>query len=154
MILTGDGHNNIQQIDSLEYPVKDKYNVVLSNYPFSQTTDFANHYGLTGVDANPVFLAHIVESLLASGGSAAVVVPEGLLFNEDSQYLSIRKRLVDQNNLTAVVKLHNAVFLPYTGTSTSILFFERGKQTSKVWYYNVRNDGFKKTSSKSGRPPI
>ena len=154
MILTGDGHNNIQQQDSLEHPVKGKYNIVLTNYPFSQTTDSAKFYGLTGVDANPVFLAHVIEALESGSGRAAVVVPEGLLFNQDSQYVSVRKRLVEQNNLTAVVKLHSSVFLPYTGTPTSILFFEKGKQTSKVWYYSVREDGFKKTTSKNGRPPI
>jgi type I restriction enzyme M protein len=154
MILTGDGHNNIKQMDSLENPVKGEYSVILTNYPFSQTTDFAKYYGLTGVDANPVFLAHVMDAMHPENGRAAVVVPEGMLFTEDSQYRSVRKRLVEQFNLTAVVKLHSSVFSPYTGTSTSILFFSTGKQTSEVWFYNIREDGFKKTSSKNGRPPI
>jgi len=53
-----------------------------------------------------------------------------------------------------VIKLHEFVFKPYTGQPTSILIFKKGKQTKKVWFFDVQEDGFKKTSSKLGRPPI
>ena len=154
MIITGDGHNNIKQMDSLEKPVKGKYNVVLTNFPFSQQTDYSGYYGLTGTDANPVFLAHVMEAMNKDAGRAGVVVPEGMLFKEDSQYVSIRKRLVDQFNVTAVVKLNGFVFRPYTGQPTSIVFFERGEQTKDVWFFDVTEDGYEKTSSKTGRGTI
>ncbi len=53
MIIIGDGHNNIEQMDALEYPIKDKYDVVLSNYAFSQKTDYSGLYGFVTSDANP-----------------------------------------------------------------------------------------------------
>src|SRR3989344_4936634 len=153
MIIIGDGHNNIKQMDSLKNPVKGDYNVVLTNFPFSQTTDYSAFYGFNSEDANPVFLKHIIDSL-DNGGIAGVVVPEGLLFDENSEYIKIRKILLETCNVVAVIKLHEFVFKPYTGQPTSILIFEKGKQTQDVWFFDVQEDGFKKTGSKLGRSPI
>lgn len=153
MIIIGDGHNNIQQMDSLKSPVKDEYNVVVANFPFSQTTDYSALYGFNSEDANPVFMKHIVDALV-DGGIAGVVVPEGLLFDENAEYVKIRRILLEQCNLIAVIKLHEFVFKPYTGQPTSILIFEKGKQTEKVWFFDVKEDGFKKTGSKLGRASI
>jgi len=153
MIIIGDGHNNIKQMDSLKNPVKDEYNVVLTNFPFSQTTDYSSFYGFNSEDANPVFLKHIIDAL-DKGGIAGVVVPEGLLFDENSEYIKIRKILLETCNVIAVIKLHEFVFKPYTGQPTSILIFEKGKQTQDVWFFDVQEDGFKKTGSKLGRSPI
>ncbi|OHA92342.1 MAG: hypothetical protein A3J09_02620 [Candidatus Zambryskibacteria bacterium RIFCSPLOWO2_02_FULL_51_21] len=153
MIIIGDGHNNIKQMDSLKNPVKGDYNVVLTNFPFSQTTDYSAFYGFNSEDANPVFLKHIIDSL-DNGGIAGVVVPEGLLFDENSEYIKIRKILLETCNVVAVIKLHEFVFKPYTGQPTSILIFEKGRQTQNVWFFDVQEDGFKKTGSKLGRSPI
>ena len=60
MILAGDGHTNIKQMDSLSEPVKEKYDVILTNYPFSQRTEYGNLYGLNTSEGNPVFLKHII----------------------------------------------------------------------------------------------
>ncbi len=154
MIIFGDGHTNIEGgIDSLKFPVKEKYNVVLTNYPFSQTTDHAGLYGLKTKSANPVFLKHIIDSL-RTDGRAGVVVPTGLLFDESSSCVTVRRYLMEHCNLLAVVELHTFVFRPYTGQPTSILFFEKGKQAKNVWIYKIIEDGYKKTSSKKGREPI
>ncbi len=153
MIIIGDGHNNIKQMDSLKNPIKDEYNVVLTNFPFSQTTDYSSFYGFNSKDANPVFLKHIIDAL-DKGGIAGVVVPEGLLFDENSEYIKIRKILLETCNVVAVIKLHEFVFKPYTGQPTSILIFEKGRQTQNVWFFDVQEDGFKKTGSKLGRSPI
>ena len=151
MIIIGDGHNNIQQMDSLKSPVKSEYNVVLANFPFSQTTDYSSLYGFNSEDANPVFMKHIIDSMV-DGGTAGVVVPEGLLFDENAEYIKIRRIILEQCNLIAVIKLHEFVFKPYTGQPTSILIFQKGKQTKKVWFFDVKEDGFKKSGSKLGRP--
>jgi type I restriction-modification system DNA methylase subunit len=63
MIIMGDGHNNIERKDSLEYPVNEKYDVVLTNYAFSQKTDYASFYEFDTTDANPIFIKHIYDSL-------------------------------------------------------------------------------------------
>ncbi|MGA7722531.1 MAG: N-6 DNA methylase, partial [Ignavibacteriaceae bacterium] len=153
MIIIGDGHNNIDQKDSLEYPVKNKYDVVLSNYAFSQKTDFSGLYGFTTTDANIIFLKHIYDSLNKTG-RCAVVVPEGVLFETSKEHIRIRKLLIEGANLEAVIRLHSFVFKPYTGQPTSILIFNKGQRTEKVWFFDVEEDGYKKTGSIKGRRKI
>ena len=153
MIIIGDGHTNIKQMDSLSEPINKDYDVVLTNFPFSQKTDYSNLYGFNSEDANPVFLKHIIDALV-NEGIGGVVVPEGLLFDENSEYIKIRKHLLEKCEVIAVIKLHEFVFKPYTGQPTSILIFRKGKQTEKVWFFDVQEEGFKKTGSKLGRTPI
>ena len=124
-----------------------------TNYPFSQKTDYSEFYGLETEDANPVFLKHVIDAL-RDGGRAGVIVPDGLLFDTKAQYVKVRRTLLEQCRVIAVIKLHPFVFRPYTGQPTSILIFEKGQPTDRVWFFGVREDGFKKTSSKHGRPPI
>jgi len=152
MILAGDGHTNIFQMDALRNPVKAKYNVVLTNFPFSQQTDFGNLYGLNTDSANPVFLKHVIDACV-DGGRIGVVVPEGLLFDERSHCVAVRKILTQSCSLEAVIALHDFVFRPYTGQPTSILILAKGSATKSVWFYDIGEDGFEKTSSKKGRPP-
>lgn len=152
MIIIGDGHTNINQMDSLSKPVKNEYDVVLTNFPFSQKTDYNSLYGFNSEDANPVFLKHVIDAL-NKNGVAGVVVPEGLLFDENSEYIKIRRYFLENCNVESVIKLHEFVFKPYTGQPTSILIFRKG-QTKNVWFFDVKEDGFRKTGSKLGRPPI
>ncbi len=153
MIIMGDGHNNIEQKDSLEFPVKEKYDVCLTNFAFSQKTDYGSFYDFDTTDANPIFLKHIFDSLNING-RCAVVVPEGVLFDTKKEYLKIRKLLTEYAEVEAVIRLHGFVFKPYTGQPTSILIFNKGKKTKKVWFFDVTEDGFKKTGSKKGRRKI
>ena len=153
MIIMGDGHNNIEQKDSLEFPIKEKYDVCITNFAFSQKTDYGGFYGFDTIDANPIFLKHIYDSI-KKDGRCAVVVPEGVLFDTQKEYVRIRKLLIEQANVVAVIRLHSFVFKPYTGQPTSIVFFEKGKSTEKVWFFDVEEDGFKKTGSKKGRRKI
>ncbi|MCL2081806.1 MAG: N-6 DNA methylase [Oscillospiraceae bacterium] len=153
MIIMGDGHNNIEQKDCLEFPVDSAYDVVLSNFAFSQITDYGSYYNLDTIDANLVFLKHIFDSLNDTG-RCAVVVPEGLLFDTKKEYIKIRKILVEQSKVVAVIRLHSFVFRPYTGQPTSIVVFEKGLQTDDVWFFDVAEDGFLKTGSKKGRKKI
>lgn len=153
MIIIGDGHTNIKQMDSLKSPIKNEYEVIVTNFPFSQKTRYSSLYGFNGESANPVFLKHVMDAL-TDKGKAAVVVPDGLLFDTDSEYVKLRKLLLETCNVIAVIQLDPFVFSPYTKQPTSILIFEKGKQTKKVWFFDVIDDGFKKTGSKKGRPPI
>lgn len=153
MIIIGDGHNNIEQKDSLEFPIKGKYDVCLTNYAFSQKTNYGQFYGFETSDANPIFLKHIYDSL-NKDGRCAVIVPDGVLFDNQKEYIKIRKLLIDEANVEAIIRLHTSVFEPYTGQPTSILVFKKGEKTKKVWFFDVEEDGFKKTNSKKGRRKI
>lgn len=153
MIIIGDGHTNINRMDSLMNPVKGEYDVVVTNIPFSQKTKYGHYYGFSTKDANPIFLKHIIDAL-KKDGRAGVVVPDGLLFDKKDEYVKLRKLLLETCNLIAVIQLDPYVFKPYTGQPTNILIFQKSKQTKKVWFFDVVNDGFKKTTSKKGRPSI
>ena len=153
MILIGDGHTNINQIDSLEHPIKEKFDVVLTNFPFSQSTKYSHLYGLNGKNANPVFLKHVIDALTPTG-RAGVVVPDGLLFDKNKEYINLRKILLTTCNVIAIIQLDPSVFKPYTGQPTSIIIFEKGTQTRDIWFFDLINDGFKKTGSKKGRPSV
>lgn len=153
MIIIGDGHTNIEQIDSLKMPVKGKFDVVLSNFPFSQTTDFSTYYGLETESANPVFLKHIMDALTDTG-RAGVIVPEGMLFDESHHNARVRRLLLEGFNIEAIINLNSYVFRPYTGQPTSILIFGKGRKTKRIWFFEVKEDGFEKSTRKHGRRPI
>ena len=154
MILAGDGHTNISQEDSLASPVRGGYDVVLTNFPFSQETDYGHLYDLATANANPVFLRHALDAC-KPGGRVGVVVPEGLLFAETEAYIHVRKYLVDNFAIHAVIALHDFVFRPYTGQPTAILILTKEVPTEdEVWFYEIKEDGFVKTTSRDGRPPL
>ena len=153
MILAGDGHTNIKQMDSLSRPVKNEYEIILTNFPFSQETDYGTLYGFNTQDANPIFIKHIIEAL-TNDGIAGVVTFQGVLYDNNKVYKDIREYLLKNCEVLAVIKLHNYVFQPYTGVNTSILIFKKGKPTKKVWFFNIEEDGFEKTASKKGRKVI
>jgi len=81
------------------------------------------------------------------GGRVGIVVPDGVLFRADNTHKWIRKRLIEEFNVFAIVSLPSGVFKPYTGSKTSLLFFKKPKdenasRTTRIWYYMVENDGF------------
>ena len=82
--------------------------------------------------------------LLKPGGRAAVIVPDGVLFGSTRAHKELRRMLVDDHKLDAVVKLPSGVFKPYAGVSTAILFFTKTNSggTDHVWFYDVASDGF------------
>ena len=80
-----------------------------------------------------LFLVLIVE-LLKPGGRAAVVLPDGTLFGEGVK-TRLKERLLTECELHTIVRLPNGVFAPYTGIKTNVLFFEKGRPTTEVWYY-------------------
>jgi type I restriction enzyme M protein len=143
MIIIGDGHNNIVQGDSLsnQFKKNDYFDVILTNPPYSQQTDYGEHFPIPSKQADPIFLQHIILSLKESG-TAAVIVPEGLLFRKDKNFQNARKYLLEKCNIQAVISLPGGTFLPYTDVKTDIVIFSKGRATEKVWFYEIINDGF------------
>ncbi len=90
-----------------------------------------------------LFLALILR-LLKTGGRAAVIVPDGVLFGSTNSHRTIRQHLVDGHKLDAVISLSSGVFKPYAGVSTAILIFTKTNSggTDKVWFYDMQADGF------------
>lgn len=141
MILTGDGHTNITQTDCLKNPVDNRYDVVLANPPYGQETDFGDLYPVPSKQADCVFVQHIMKSLNESG-RAVVIVPEGFLSRTGTDKRT-RRLLLEQFDVEAVISLPAGVFQPYTASKVNILVFRRGSgSTKRVWFYDMKNDGF------------
>ena len=82
--------------------------------------------------------------ILKTGGRACVIVPDGVLFGTSNAHTTIRKKLIDNQKLEAVISMPSGVFKPYAGVSTAILIFTKTNSggTDKVWFYDMQNDGF------------
>ncbi|MGH3703467.1 MAG: type I restriction-modification system subunit M [Agromyces sp.] len=150
MLLHGVEDPVIERADSLAegHPASEDYTLVLANPPFAGSLD----YETTAKDLLQVvktkktellFLALMIK-LLKNGGRAAVIVPDGVLFGSSNAHKNLRKLLIEDHKLDAVVKLPSGTFKPYTGVSTAILFFTKTSSggTNHVWFYDVRADGF------------
>ena len=126
----------------------DKYTLILANPPFAGTLDYEStskelQRVVKTKKTELLFLALFLK-LLKPGGRAAVIVPEGVLFGSSKAHKDLRKTLVEEQKLDAVVKLPSGVFRPYAGVSTAVLFFTKTNSggTDEVWFYDVRADGF------------
>jgi type I restriction enzyme M protein len=159
MILHGIENANFEMGNTLELhspnvPSQAKYQVILANPPYGGKldrqlqTNFTIHSSATEI----LFLQHIMTNL-ASGGRAAVIVPEGVLFRGGPD-AKVRKRLVEEFNVHTILSLPAGCFLPYTGVKTNIIFFNKerdSRTTQSVWFYELTNDGFE---LKQTRKPI
>ena len=122
------------------------FDVILANPPFMTPKGGIKPHNKFGVKANRsevLFVDYIMEHI-NSTGKAGVIVPEGIVFQSANAYKELRKKLVDEKYLYAVVSLPSGVFQPYSGVKTSILFMDKqlAKKTDKVLFVEIKNDGF------------
>jgi type I restriction enzyme M protein len=150
MILHGIEDPVIEARDSLSEDIageKSRYSLILANPPFAGSLD----YEQTARDLQLVvktrktellFLALFLR-LLRTGGRAAVIVPDGVLFGSSKAHKELRRLLVEENKLEAVISLPTGVFRPYAGVSTAILIFTKTGVggTDHVWFYDMKADG-------------
>ncbi|WP_010676338.1 type I restriction-modification system subunit M [Bacillus timonensis] len=124
---------NIRQIDESE-----KFDVILTNPPFGgkEQKIIQQNFPHQTQATEMLFLQYIMKSLKFDG-KAAVVVPEGVLFQTGNVYQAVKKELIEGFNLHSVVSLPAGVFLPYSGVKTSILFFDKTEKTKDIWFYDV-----------------
>ncbi|MFN9111522.1 MAG: class I SAM-dependent DNA methyltransferase, partial [Bacteroidota bacterium] len=122
--------------------------LVLANPPFKGSLDREAVDGkiLSVVDSKKtelLFLALILKGLKL-GGRAAVIVPDGVLFGSSKAHQQIRKELIENQKLQAVVSMPSGVFKPYAGVSTAVLIFTKTHSggTDEVWFYDMEADGF------------
>ena len=139
----------IEYRDSLsdQNPDKDQYTLILANPPFKGSLD----YDSVSPDLLKVcktkktellFLALFIR-MLKVGGRCACIVPDGVLFGASKAHKAIRKALIEENLLEAVISMPSGVFKPYAGVSTAILIFTKTGHggTDKVWFYDMKADG-------------
>lgn len=122
------------------------YHVVLANPPFSGRVDkdrIVDDVKIgTSTATELLFLKYMMDSL-RPGGRCGVIVPEGVLFGSTGAHKELRRQLIENNRVEAVLSLPGGVFQPYSGVKTSVLFFRRGGKTEHVMFLHADNDGYK-----------
>lgn len=150
MMLHGVENPNISYRDSLSEQNMDeeKYTLVLANPPFKGSLDYdavsADLLKVTKTKKTELLFLALFLRILKKGGRAAVIVPDGVLFGSSTAHKQIRKEIIDNNRLEAVISMPSGVFKPYAGVSTAILIFTKTGSggTDKVWFYDMKADGY------------
>lgn len=137
---------HIKQADTLSkrYSEKDKYQVVLANPPFKGSIDKEDKSEDFSIDSTKTELLFVdlITRVLDVGGRAGVIIPDGVLFGNSNAHKSLRKHLLEHNELKAIISMPSGVFKPYAGVSTAVLVFVKGGSTRRVWFYDMQADGY------------
>lgn len=147
MMMHGINRPNIKQVNTLSTRYnqeKNHYDVVLANPPFKGSineSEISTEFAIKTKKTEILFL-ELMYNILSSGGRCAVIVPDGVLFGNTKAHKSIRKKLLEECRLDAVISMPSGVFKPYAGVSTGVLVFTKGEPTKKVWFYDMTADGF------------
>ncbi len=150
MLLHGVENPDIRYRDSLAQEhagEEEKYTVVLANSPFAGSLDYENCakdlLQIVKTKKTELLFLVLYLRLLKPGGRAAVIVPDGVLFGSSNAHKTIRRMLVEEQKLDAIISLPGGVFKPYAGVSTAILLFTKTNSggTDHVWFYDVDADG-------------
>jgi type I restriction enzyme M protein len=136
-------HIDYKDTLSKSFTEQNKYQIVMANPPFTGNLDKGDineNLHLKTTKTELLFVENIY-NLLKIGGTAGVIVPQGVLFGSGNAFVEARKLLIEKCELKAVVTMPSGVFKPYAGVSTAILVFTKGGETEKVWFYNMESDG-------------
>jgi type I restriction enzyme M protein len=121
-----------------------EYDIVMANPPFTGSIDKGdiNESLRLKTTKTELLFTERIFNLLKTGGTAGIIVPQGVLFSSGGAFVEARKKLVEEAELKIVISLPSGVFKPYAGVATAILVFTRGGKTKGTWFYQVENDGF------------
>ena len=154
MMLHGVDNPDIHYQDTLSASFSDRYpqaasdcfDVILANPPFKGSLDFeAVHPTLlrqVKTKKTELLFLVLILRMLKPGGRSATIVPDGVLFGSSTAHVALRRQLLDEHQLEAVISLPSGVFKPYAGVSTGILIFTKGGRTDDVFFYDVEADGY------------
>ena len=150
LMLHGVDNPDVEYRDSLSTDNTDenRYTLCLANPPFAGSLDYdavsKSLLAITKTKKTELLFMALFVRMLQMGGRCASIVPDGVLFGTSSGHLAIRKEIVDNQRLQAVISMPSGVFKPYAGVSTAILIFTKTNAggTDKVWFYDMKADGF------------
>lgn len=141
---------NISYKDSLSEDNEDnsKYTLVLANPPFKGSIDSERTskdlLNVTKTKKTELLFLALFLRIMRTGGRAASIVPDGVLFGSSNAHKTIRKEIIEKHKLEAIISMPSGVFKPYAGVSTAIMIFTKTGDggTDKVWFYDMTADGF------------
>jgi type I restriction enzyme M protein len=130
-------HTNTLAENLADIQEKDRYDVVLANPPFGgkERAEVQQNFPIKTGETASLFLQHFIK-ILKAGGKAGVVIKNTFLSNTDNATVAIRKALLEQCNLHTVLDLPGGTFTG-AGVKTVVLFFEKGRPTRRVWFYQL-----------------
>lgn len=150
MMLHGVDEPKISYLDSLsaKNEERNKYTLIMANPPFTGSV-FENSISpdltaLCKTKKTELLFLTLFTKMLTTGGRCASIVPDGVLFGSSKAHKAIRKEIVENQKLEAIISMPSGVFKPYAGVSTAILIFTKTNAggTDKVWFYDMKADGF------------
>lgn len=129
---------------SKSYFETSEYDVVLANPPFTGSVDKGDIHEELSLKTTKTELLFIerIYNMLKMGGTAGIVIPQGVLFGSGKAFVDARKLMIEKSELKAVVTIPSGAFKPYAGVSTAILIFTKGGETENVWFYDMESDGY------------
>lgn len=133
---------------SKQNSISNRYSMCLANPPFKGTIDAEsindNLKAVTNTKKTELLFVALFLRMLKAGGRCACIVPDGVLFGSSNAHKSLRKELVENHQLRAVISMPSGVFKPYAGVSTAVLVFTKtgAGGTDKVWFYDMKADGY------------
>jgi type I restriction enzyme M protein len=140
----------IEYRDSLsdQNPDKSKYSLILANPPFKGSLDAdsvsADLLKICKTKKTELLFLALFLRMLKTGGRCACIVPDGVLFGSSVAHQAIRKKIIEENRMEAVISMPSGVFKPYAGVSTAVIVFTKTGHggTGEVWFYDMKADGF------------
>lgn len=150
MMTHGVDNPHISYCDSLSdrNADREKYTLILANPPFKGSLDTdtvaADLLKICKTKKTELLFLALFLKMLKVGGRCACIVPDGVLFGSSTAHKAIRKEIIENNVLEAVISMPSGVFKPYAGVSTAVLIFTKTGYggTDKVWFYDMKADGF------------
>ncbi|KQC34328.1 DNA methyltransferase [Nonlabens sp. YIK11] len=143
MILHGIESPNVAKGNTLaqnimDYSDSDRHDVILANPPFGgkENAQMQANFTVKSNATELLFMQHFMKRMKV-GGRAAILIPEGILFQSNNAFAKVKQDLLHNFNLHTVLSLPSGVFLPYSGVKTNVIFFERAGSTCEIWYYEV-----------------
>jgi type I restriction enzyme M protein len=145
--LHGLEESDIKRKDTIAGPEDEEdlrqYDVIMTNPPFAGKVDkerIKKSLPIKSTKTQILFLGHVIDAL-KTGGRAGIILPEGVLFGSNRDDKGIKRYLLENCNLQAVISMPVGVFQPYSGVKTSVLIFTKSKPTGEVWFFDMKGDG-------------
>ena len=150
LMLHGVEEPDVAYRDSLSSSNNDteKYTLCLANPPFAGSVDSEDInkslLAITNTKKTELLFVSLFIRMLQTGGRCASIIPDGVLFGNSNAHAALRKELVENHTLRAIISMPSGVFQPYSGVSTAILIFTKtgAGGTDKVWFYDMQADGY------------
>jgi type I restriction enzyme M protein len=146
MMMHGIDEPKIDYKDTLSksYNEDSQFDIIMANPPFTGNIDKGDiNEGLKlPTTKTELLFVERIFNMLKMGGTAAVIVPSGVIQNSGKAFEALRKLIIEKAELKAVIAVPSGVFKPYAGVSTAILIFTKGGETNNVWFYDMQADGY------------